>query len=335
LELRGRIEHAHARLFGDLDSDPSELVALATSAMPVFEAAGDDRALGRAWRDVGHVRGAMQSRHADWQAAAERAVVHYRRSGWSASGCLSDLAAALYYGPVPVTDAIQRCSSLLDDATDRVGKAHILVFLGGLAALAGKFDESRAQLLQAAGAYRELGEPYAQANNAGRIAGHVELVAGEPERAEQILQDCCEVLADAEDRAALSSVASDLAQAIYAQDRLEEARSWAGSARAEAPRNDVPAQFAWRAISAKLLAREGAFDAAETLAVEAVALADSTDSPCQRGEVLLDLAEVHRLADRPDRAAETAARAVALFELKGDLPSSARTREFLAELTYA
>jgi tetratricopeptide (TPR) repeat protein len=335
LELRGRIELAHARLFGDLDSDPAELVALATQAMPVFEAAGDDRALGRAWRHVGYVRGAMQSRHAEWQAAAERAIVHYRRSGWSASGCLSDLAAALYYGPLPVPDALERCSGLMDEATDRVAKAHVLVYVGGLEALAGRFDESRAHLLEADEAYRELREDYARANNAGRIAGHVEMLAGEPAVAERILHDCCEFLRGAHGRAALSSVASDLAQAIYAQGRLEEARSWTGTARAEAPANDVPAQFAWRAVSAKLHAREGAFQAAETLALEAVALADSTDSPCQRGEVLIDLAEVCRLAGRPDRAGELAQAAVDLFRLKGDLPSAARTREFLAELAYA
>jgi DNA-binding SARP family transcriptional activator len=335
LELRGRIELAHAQLFGNLDSDPSELVDLATSAMPVFEAAGDDRALGRAWRHVGFVRGGLQSRHADWQAAAERAVLHYRRSGWSASGCLSDIAAALYYGPVPVADAIERCSGLLDEATDRVGRAHVLVFLGGLTALDGRPDDSRTLLHEAVETYRELGETYARANNAGRIVGHVELRAGEAPAAEQVLRDCCEVFADAHDRAALSSVASDLAQAIYEQGRLEEARSWAGTAQSHAPRNDIPAQFAWRAVTAKLLAREGALEEAERLALEAVAFADTTDSPCQRGEVLLDLAEVLRFADRPQQAAETAEQAIQLFDLKGDRPSSAKTRGFLAELTYA
>ena len=335
LELRGRIELAHAQLFGSRDSDLSELVDVATRAMPVFEAAGDDRALGRAWRQVGYVRGSMQSRHMDWEAAAERAVVHYRRSGWSPSGCLSDVAAALYYGPRPVTEAIERCSGLLGEVTDRVGKAHVIVFLGGLTALAGRPDDSRALLLEADEIYREVGEGYARANNAGRIAGHVELIAREPAVAERVLRDCCQIFEDAQGHAALSSVAADLAQAIYEQGRLEEARSWATKAQVEAPRNDIPAQFAWRAVTAKLLAREGAFEVAEAMALEAVALADSTDSPCQRGEVLLDLAEVRRLADRPEQAAETAERAVHLFELKGDRPSSARTRDFLDELAYA
>jgi DNA-binding SARP family transcriptional activator len=335
LELRACIELAHAQLFASPDSDPSELVELATRAMPVFEAAEDDRALGRAWRHVGYVRGAMQSRHADWQAAAERALVHYRRSGWSASGCLSDAAAALYYGPLPVAPASERCSGLLGEATERVGKAHVLVFLGGLTALDGRIDEGRALLLEAGETYHELGEAFARANNAGRILGHVELIAGEPSVAERLFHDCCRVFADARDNAALASVAAELAQAIYRQDRLEEARSWAGSAETQAPRNDIPAQFAWRAITAKLLARDGAFEAAEAMAVEAVALADSTDSPCQRGEVLLDLAEVRRLADRPEQAAETVERAVRQFELKGDRPSSARARDVLAELMYA
>jgi class 3 adenylate cyclase/tetratricopeptide (TPR) repeat protein len=335
VELRARIELAHARLFSDPESRTSDLLDLAAKAIPVFEEVEDDRALGRTWRHVGYVRGGMQSRNEEWREASERALVHYLRSGWSPSGCLVYLAASLYYGPVPVTDAVARCNELLDDTTERVSRAHILVFLGGLVALDGRIDEGHSLVEEASAIYEELGESYARANNSGRIMGHIEQLAGQFGVAEVIFRDCCALFEQVLDRAALSSVSSDLAQSLYAQDRLPEARVAARVAEECAPRDDVPAQFAWRGVSAKLLAREGMHARAHALALEAVALSDSTDSPCQRAEVLLDLAEVMRLADRSEEAADAIERAVRLFAVKGDALSGQRARGLLAELAVA
>ena len=99
VELRSQIELAHAHLFSESEPSADTLLELAEKAIPIFEELGDDRALGRTWRHVGFIRGGMQGRLADWQEAAERALTHYRRSGWSASGCLAELAATLFYGP--------------------------------------------------------------------------------------------------------------------------------------------------------------------------------------------------------------------------------------------
>ena len=130
-------------------------------AIPLFEELGDDRALSRAWRQVGYVRGAMQGRCAEWLEASERAVEHYRRSGWSESGCLSELAAALYYGPTPVSEGIARCTTLLEETTDRNGRAHVLVFLGALHAFAENLEEALEVLGEGEVILRELGETYA------------------------------------------------------------------------------------------------------------------------------------------------------------------------------
>jgi DNA-binding SARP family transcriptional activator len=335
VELRARIELANARLFSDPESRASELLDLAAKAIPLFEEVEDDRALGRTWRHVGYVRGGMQSRHEEWRKASEQALVHYLRSGWSPSGCLVGLAASLYYGPVHITEAIARCNELLEDATERVSRGHVLVFLGGLVALEGRIDEGRAFLEEASAIYGELGEAYARANNAWRILGHVELLAENFATAETLFRDCCALFDQAHDRAALSSLSSELAQSLYAQDRLADAREAARVAEECAPRDDVPAQFAWRSVRAKLLAREGAAAEALPLALEAAALSGSTDSPCQCGDVLLDLAEVTRLADQPDEAAKAVERAVRLYDAKGDVVSAERARSLLEELAVA
>src|SRR5262245_17442735 len=47
MRLRAQIELAHLRLFSSSESDPAELIALASEAIPLFEELGDERALGR------------------------------------------------------------------------------------------------------------------------------------------------------------------------------------------------------------------------------------------------------------------------------------------------
>ena len=71
-------------------------------AVPIFETADDQRALGRAWLLVGWVHGGRRGNHAAWVDAAERALIHYRAAAWPTSTCLGEIATALYWGPTPV-----------------------------------------------------------------------------------------------------------------------------------------------------------------------------------------------------------------------------------------
>ena len=109
--------------------------------IPVFERAGDRRALGRAWLLAGFVHGGHRGDHAAWLEAAELALEHYRAVGWPTSTCVGEIAAALYWGATPVDAAALRCEELLDDETlDLPGAAYLRAFLGGLPAQHGGFD---------------------------------------------------------------------------------------------------------------------------------------------------------------------------------------------------
>ena len=335
VELRSRIELAHAHLFSESEPSADALLELAEKAIPIFEELGDDRALGRTWRHVGFIRGGMQGRLADWQEAAERALTHYRRSGWSASGCLAELAAALFYGPTRVPEAEQRCEELLHEATDRAGRANVLAFMAGLKALGGGVEEGRRLVLEAATTYEEIGEVYALANNSGRVLSRIEMLAGDAAAAERTSRRCCETFERVHDRAALSSQTAELADALYAQARYEEAESWLELAEKSAPRDDVNAQYSWRRVKAKLLARTGSPGRGEELAVQATRLAGETDALNDYAVVLLDLAEVLRLADRPDEAAGYVEQAMDLFERKGNVVSTIAARSLLDQLSVA
>ena len=329
VELRSRIELAHAHLFSESEPSADTLLELAEKAIPIFEELGDDRALGRTWRHVGFIRGGMQGRLADWQEAAERALTHYRRSGWSASGCLAELAATLYYGPTRVPEAERRCEELLGEATDRAGRANVLAFMAGLKALGGGVEEGRRLVLEAATTYEEIGEVYALANNSGRVLSRIEILAGDAVAAERASRRCCETFERVRDLAALSSQSAELADALYAQARYDEADSWLQLAEKSAPGDDVHAQYSWRRVKAKLLARTGSPGQSQELAVEAARLAGETDALNDNAVVLLDLAEVLRLADRPGEAAAYVEQAMDLFERKGNVVSTIAARSLL------
>ena len=90
----------------------AELLTLADEAVPVFEAAGDDRALGRALLLRGAVMGGTRPQRG-WARAAERAAAHLARAGWPPWWCYPSIAAALFHGPVPVpgrSAAARSCS---------------------------------------------------------------------------------------------------------------------------------------------------------------------------------------------------------------------------------
>jgi hypothetical protein len=61
-------------------------------------------------------------------------------------------------------------------------------------------------------------------------------------------------------------------------------------------------------------------------------MARAADFIDDRGTMLVDLAEVHELGQRPDEAAAALEEALRMFEGKGNLVSAGRTRERLARL---
>ena len=106
-------------------------------------------------------------------------------------------------------------------------------------------------------------------------------------------------------------------------------------AETRAPRDDVNAQFSWRSVQAKLKARGGDVAAGTSLGLEAVKLVEATDALTEHGHVLLDFAEVLRLANRIAEGANCADEALSLFERKGNVASVTAARTFLASLSPA
>jgi tetratricopeptide (TPR) repeat protein len=127
----------------------------------------------------------------------------------------------------------------------------------------------------------------------------------------------------------LATQAAQLGEALYAQGRFEEALHWSVLAENSAASDDANAQFSWRALRAKALARKERFEEAEVLAGEAARRAAATDAVTQHGYVLLAGAEVFRLQARVREAGEATKGALRLLEAKGNVAAGRKTRGFL------
>lgn len=333
-ELRARVELAYLTLFRAPEGGTAALMSLTAEAIPVFERAGDDRGLGVVWDILAHVHGGFHCRYQESTEAAERAITYYTRADWPLTPCLQELAAGLYFGPMPVEGAIRRCDALLVDA-DRGGEAHVLVFRAGLEAMAGRFDAARSLALRGRIAYEELDWADKVWSNFAPIAAEIELLAGRNAEAAALLEDSCGRLQRRGETARLATQSAQLGEALYRQGKFGPAVHWAAIAESSAASDDVSAQFSWRALRAKCLASEGAFSTAHQLAEEAIEIAGATDALTQRAHVLLDAAEVESLSGRPHPGIERVNEARRLLDAKGSVASLERVRELLAELTTA
>ncbi len=333
IELLAEIEQAYMGILQSVEGAADRLLKLAGDAIPLLETIGDDRSLGWTWLLVGFVQGGHRGNHAAWEIAAARALSHYKRCGWQTSTSLGEIAAALYYGPTPVPEAIARCKQLLaDEVVSRAGEANVLTFLGGLVAQRGEFDNARERVATARTIYDDLGQKTVAATYCGALLGDIELLAGEFATAETVLNDLCTALQRLEAFSHLSSRASDLAEALYAQGRLGEAEHWAAIAEKHSANDDVSAQVLWRLARAKIMARRGEVGVAEKLAREAARLSESSDWLNGRAKAQRDLAEVLLLAGEVDDAASALGHALELYEQKGNAVEAARARALHEEL---
>jgi class 3 adenylate cyclase/tetratricopeptide (TPR) repeat protein len=321
LAARARVEQQLVGLQAGTGSASDDIVE---SALSVLEADGDELGQWRAlWLRA--LRAWIEGRCADADEAFHRAADHARRAGDQAAlfESLSWQASAALFGPTSVGDGIRLCHDIREQVrSSPVAEARALQPTAALHAMAGDFEEARRLVAASDAILSELGDLQSAVAQQEAL---VELLAGQPSAAEARLRAGYERLAQMGEKALLASTAAMLAQALYAQDRLEEAAQVCEVSEQAAADHDISAQVGWRAVRAKLLAPER-WDEAHELAKEAVRLAERTDFLTIHADALVDLAEVLRRGGRADEAAASLAAAQELFERKGDVASAARVR---------
>src|SRR5262249_53175924 len=151
------------------------------------------------------------------------------------------------------------------------------------------------------------------------VEGEIEQLASNWPAAERVLREGYEVLDAIGETSYLSTVASSLAEAIYRQDRLQEAEHLTQvSNRTPAPA-DQASQVGWRSIRALVLARRGEPEKSTALAREAVELARQSDFINVHAPALLALADVLTSTGNPSQAIPAIKEAFHIYERKGNL----------------
>jgi DNA-binding SARP family transcriptional activator len=322
VRLRAELEHAAVSSLLDA-GDVDDVLEVAARATPVFEGVGDDRALGRTWMLAGWVRGGALGRHEEWLQATERALACYRRAGWPASTVIGHTAAALYLGPTPVAEGIERCRALLEfEVTDLASEASVCAHLGGLQAMGCDFEGAEDSLVRAREIYADLGRRPSLLSTWAPIAARSARLAGDLDAALETYRAACEELIATNAGFHVTTQAAELADLLCELERYDEAGTWASHAEHHARRADREGWTCMVLARAQLLAHAGSADA-EKRAREAVALAEQTDELNLHAAARLALAAVLEQRDE-DGAATERARAATDYEAKGNVAAMRR-----------
>jgi tetratricopeptide (TPR) repeat protein len=332
LACRAGLERFAVDLYRSESGGSAAAISETEHAIAVFDRAGDQAGLARAWRLLMFAHGTV-GRFDDAARAAERFVRHATRAGdvrLAARGA-SGYATVAMLGPTPVAEMLQKCEELIAQVgDDRKAVGVISGVLAVLHAMQGSFDRARDLYRSGRSMLEELG-PSVTASSTSTESSRVEFLAGDPAAAERELRRDYDALGAIGEKYLRSTIAGHLAAALYQLDRLDEAAEIAAEARALAAEDDTASQVLWRLVQAKVAARRGE-SGAEALAEQAVTMVEETPSPSLIADAKVELGEVLVLVGRPESAGPPWREALELYERKGDVVSAARVSDRLAAL---
>ena len=322
-EIRATIGLRFLHVFMPSDDPEPELSDEAIIAE--LERLHDDFGLARAWRVLSEAD-AEACRWAARADALERALSYagqFPEQRHEANVIATLLVQALHFGPTPAAQAVQRCRDLLADAdADLPLQAGIKATLGAVLATQGELAEARKTYAESAALHDNLGLRVRRA--VGTIfAAEIEILGDDPEAAERELLHGYQTL-EAMGTTLRAVVAAYLADALWLQGRTEEAASYAEISAETADPNDIAAQILERTTRARLLAARGEIGAAETVAVEAIALAEPTDFLALQAAATLALADVLAADGREEESRVHVERARDLYEVKQNVVAAGR-----------
>jgi class 3 adenylate cyclase/tetratricopeptide (TPR) repeat protein len=304
-----------------------DLVSVIHEAIPFFERTNDGSGLARAFKWLSEVHNGREMMTARRE-ALETALVHARKvqDKTQQVEIFTYLPAALAYSPIPVHEGIRRCREIVQDV-EPLGRSLRATAVGALAFLLaqqGDFDEARRLLAESKATMGELNLPW-MAARLSESSGLVELLAENPELAENDLREGCEAFANMGENDRAGGLAVLLAEALYRQGEYEEAEHCLRS-------TSLFEDAATLTVMAKILARRESHHEAKEMAHRAVALYEGMDNPHHHAAALVNLGEVLCLGGHEREAARPIRQALRLYEHKGNIVSAAKAKKLLEQL---
>ena len=331
--LRARLEQVRWQVSADPERWLAALDIMVKEARPAIEQDGDAAAraaLEQAAGDLDY----MRCRKAAALAAFTRGMQHARQAGdlWFETSMRAMAASCIYLGPTPISealpwlDAAKKQSACYQPWLD-IMKATLLAELG-------RFDEARSLLTETIAQMNERGLAM-RAGHAMQTAWRIEMLAGDDAAAERAARLGCEQLDSLGEQNYLSTQSCQLADALYALGRYDEAEQWALRGLELGSSDDLATQFIGLSVRSRLLARKGDMAAALALADQVDGLARVSDDPRDPADAALNRAEISYLASQYARVSEMVDEAVKHYARKGATAYVARARRLAADWTRA
>jgi class 3 adenylate cyclase/tetratricopeptide (TPR) repeat protein len=326
--VSARIMRMRVRLFNaEPGASNEEALRIANEAIPLLEAEGAHRELGRAWRMIGMIHGSS-ARYELANDAVSRSMTHDRLAGGPERTARNavGLASGALLGPMPVPQAIEFCERVFGQAFgDRMSEGKVLCMLAQLRAMNGELDKARECYRRGRALLRELGSSLSAAATGCDVLC-VELIAGDLAAALREVMPDFEFLKAAGETYYMSTTAALISRAIREMGRDDDAMVFSRIAEDTSAVDDVETQALWRSARAPILARAGQLVEAESLARSAVALIQPTDALTMQGDTAYELATVLWLAGQAGESLRSIDTAIGIYAAKGDIMSAARSR---------
>jgi class 3 adenylate cyclase/tetratricopeptide (TPR) repeat protein len=330
-----RVGELRARLAGaiwQVNIDPHRWVAgrraLVEEARPAIEQDGDAAALAALEYAAGEVD-FMSGQNGAALVAFTRAMQQARQAGdlWFETSIRGMAAVAMGVGPTPRVEAL----GWLEDAAAQstTYQPYLVLIRTTILSELGRFDEARPLWTETMAQMNERGMRLLLAMSMEPV-WMIEMLAGDHAAAERAARQGCAQLERLGEHAFLSTHSCELAEALYALGRYDEAEQWALRGLELGSRDDLVTQVMGLSVRSRLLARKGEASAAFALAEDTDSLARTTDSPWLQGDAALNLAEVMHLTGDRTRAAELTQRAIECYQRNGATARVARAQRLAA-----
>jgi tetratricopeptide (TPR) repeat protein len=304
----------------------------ARAAASVLERVGDEEGVAWAERLIANFywwTGKTGEAERVWAGALERAE---RVSPRLVIDLEMWISWSFWEGPVPTDEGIRRCDEMIARrAGNPLVEGNVLIMRGSLNAMRADFEAARADITAGRGLLREIGHHHWWAGTS-MVAADVELLAGEPQAAADVLLEGYELMSGQSATGYLATVVGMRAHAAQELGHDEEALRLADETLQLAAKDDFEPQARSRCIRGVVLAKRGEVDQADEHLREAERIASETDYLPFRAMVAMKRAEAARFLGRADEERAALEQALSLAEQKRDLTTAAKARAGLAAL---
>jgi class 3 adenylate cyclase/tetratricopeptide (TPR) repeat protein len=329
-EWLGRVWLAAVRALRDPEGARERTFEEAMAAVAAREGAADHEVLATAWGRIAAFH-TWRGERSEYLEALERGLAHARLAGsLELEVNLTGLRAPDFiWGPGRVPDGLRYAEEIVERLGQVPGMQQFALHLRAhMQARLGEFDGA----LEAIGDYRrglrELGKVREYAVSAVCV-WDVCSWSGDWEQGEAALREAYEQFERRGNKALLSNVALDLADAALRQGRLDEAERLYGVADELSAGGELQPDTQLALLHARLAFARGDLAAAEEAARKATDVALAIGYVEWAAEAWLVLAEIHR-ARRDGKEQTAAAEALRLYEQKGNVVGSRRVQAFIA-----